>query len=382
MSRRRLQALFDNTLDAILLADDQARYVDANHAACTLLGYDREELLRRGVFDITPMPNGEAGRAAWAAFVRDGQQSGEYALNRKDGTTAVVEYRAVANVQPGLHLSVLRDVTERRRTEEALRASERRFKTLTGSAPVGIFETDAQGNCLFVNDRWCEMAGMTPGQARGEGWVAALHPEDRDRIFREWYAAAGGGREFTAEYRFRTPAGHVTWLAGSAVALRDEAGTITGYLGTVTDISERKRAEVALRESEERLRAIIDNSPSVIFVKGAGGPLPAGEQGVRGVLRGTPGADDREVRQRLPAPGVRRPLPGRRPAGVADRAGGPLRGGGPTPRPDGDGPDGEVPAARRERPALRGLRHCDRHYRVEAGGQRPPRERRAFTGHQ
>ncbi len=266
-SRRRLQALFDTALDAILLADDQARYVDANPAACRLLGYGREELLQRGVFDITPLPNGEVGRAAWAAFVRAGHQAGEYALRRKDGSTAVMEYQAVANVQPGLHLSVLRDVTDRRRTEEALRASERRYKTLAGSAPVGIFETDAEGNCLFVNDHWCRMAGMTPDQARGQGWVAALHPEDKDRIFREWYAAAGGGREFTADYRFRTPEGRVTWLAGSAVALRDEGGTATGYIGTVTDITGLKRAEVALRESEGRLRAIIDNWPSVVFVK-------------------------------------------------------------------------------------------------------------------
>jgi PAS domain S-box-containing protein len=166
-----------------------------------------------------------------------------------------------------LHLSVLRDVTERKRTVEALRANERRFKTLAGSAPVGIFETDAAGNCLFVNDRWCEMAGMTPDQARGDGWAEALDPDDRDRIFREWYATAGEGREFTGEYRFRTPQGRVTWLAGSAVALRDEAGSITGYIGTVTDVSGLKRAEAAVRESEGRLRAIIDNWPSFVFVK-------------------------------------------------------------------------------------------------------------------
>ena len=71
-------------------------------------------------------------------------------------------------------------------------------------APVGLFETDADGNCLFVNRRWCELAGMTPEQARGAGWVDALHPEDRDRVRREWYEAASNGREFASEYRFRT----------------------------------------------------------------------------------------------------------------------------------------------------------------------------------
>ncbi len=265
-SRRRLQALFDNTLDAILLADDQARFVDANPAACTLLGQDRTELLRRGVFDITPPPNGEAGRAAWAAFLRDGRQAGEYEVRGKSGTTAVVEYRAVANVQPGLHLSVLRDVSERKRTEEALRASERRFKALADSAPVGIFETDAEGNCLFVNDRWCEMAGMPPETATGQGWANALHPEDRDRIFREWYAAADEGREFTGAYRFRTPHGRVTWLSGSAVALRDEAGRITGYIGTVTDITGLKLAEEQSRRRAEEIETLMEVMPVAVWL--------------------------------------------------------------------------------------------------------------------
>ena len=95
-SRRRLQALFDNALDAVLLADDRGRYVDANPAACTLLGYTRDELLALGVADITPAPDIDAGRAAWAAFLRDGRQEGEYTVCRKDGTAAVVEFRAAA----------------------------------------------------------------------------------------------------------------------------------------------------------------------------------------------------------------------------------------------------------------------------------------------
>jgi PAS domain S-box-containing protein len=120
---------------------------------------------------------------------------------------------------------------------------ERRFQTLAHCAPVGIFLTDTEGHCLFVNERWCKMAGLTPAEAQGEGWVRALHPEDRERVFKEWYAAAAAGTEFASEYRFQTPAGKVTWLSGSAVALRDEAAEVVEYLGTVTDITARKQAE-------------------------------------------------------------------------------------------------------------------------------------------
>ncbi len=124
-SRRRLQALFDNTLDAILLADDEARYVDANPAACALLGYSREELLRMTVWDVTPAPSREKGQELWRQFIAAGSQAGEYTVHRKDETTRAAEYRAVANILPGLHLSALRDVSERKRAEETLEARAR-----------------------------------------------------------------------------------------------------------------------------------------------------------------------------------------------------------------------------------------------------------------
>src|SRR5688572_705612 len=96
-----------------------------------------------------------------------------------------------------------------------------RFAILAELAPVGIFETDADGNCLFVNRRWCELAGLSPAEAAGQGWVSALHPDDRERVFDRWYRAAREGSEFREEYRFRTPGGRVHWLQGSAVTLRE-----------------------------------------------------------------------------------------------------------------------------------------------------------------
>jgi PAS domain S-box-containing protein len=137
-----------------------------------------------------------------------------------------------------------------------LKESEERFRALTGLAPVGIFQTDAGGNCLFVNERWCEMAGLSLEAARGEGWVRALHPDDRQRISQEWTEGAEAGREFSSDYRFQTPQGKTTWLHGSAVSLRNDAGKVTGFIGTVTDITERRQTEIALRESERLYRAI------------------------------------------------------------------------------------------------------------------------------
>jgi PAS domain S-box-containing protein len=148
--------------------------------------------------------------------------------------------------------SISRHASAAEQAEQALRESEQRFKTLTSRAPVGIFQTDEKGNCLFVNERWCEMAGMSAAQARGQGWANALHPDDRQRVYREWYDAAERGTEFANEYRFQTPDGRITWLSGSGIALRGDTGKITGYMGTVTDITQLKLAEETLIAADRR----------------------------------------------------------------------------------------------------------------------------------
>ena len=110
-SRRRLQALFDNALDAILLANDAGEYVDANAAACALLCCNRDEILQLHVWDLPADDSVSHTREGWAAFLKEGRMSGGYLLRARDGTLRDVEFRSVANVLPGLHLAILRDVT-------------------------------------------------------------------------------------------------------------------------------------------------------------------------------------------------------------------------------------------------------------------------------
>jgi len=149
-------------------------------------------------------------------------------------------------------------LSESQRAQDALRLGEERFRMLATHLPVGVYQTDANGDCVYANERWLEFAGLTLEQALGPGWSEALHPEDRNRVHREWYEAAIAGREFQTECRFMTPQGKVTWLSSRAVALRDEAGAVTGHFGTVTDMTERRRAEEAYREGlvqQETIRA-------------------------------------------------------------------------------------------------------------------------------
>jgi PAS domain S-box-containing protein len=156
------------------------------------------------------------------------------------------------------------DVTDHREAEEALRQSEQRYETVARTSPVGIYRADPQGNCRFVNERWREITGVRSEDTSGRAWMQALHPDDRDRVLSEWMRAAETRVPFELEYRFVRPDESVAWVLGRAVAEEGSDGTVIGYIGTITDITDRKRAETAVRESEERLRLFIEHAPAAL----------------------------------------------------------------------------------------------------------------------
>ena len=208
--------------------------------------------------------------AAIARHLETGEPSyQEYRVRHADGgyrywsdSSSILR---AADGQPVTWVGANTDISERKQTEKALRESQQRYAALTESAPVGIFHADLQGNCLYVNDRWCELAGLSRAEARGFGWTRALHPEDRDRALAEWYTSAKEQRAFSLEYRFRHPEdGRTTWVFGQAAAEYTPDGTHVGYIGTITDISLRKETEEALKHSRQLLRQVIDNIPQVI----------------------------------------------------------------------------------------------------------------------
>jgi PAS domain S-box-containing protein len=145
------------------------------------------------------------------------------------------------------------DTTEHRQAEESLLKSQTLFKKLAQMSPVGIFQTDSRGDCIYVNERWQEIAGLSMEQALGRGWISAIHHEDRDHVVADWYTSAQNKTLFRSEYRFRRPDGILTWVLGQATAEEDGNGQVTGYVGTITDLSERKLAEETLSRAYNEL---------------------------------------------------------------------------------------------------------------------------------
>lgn len=166
---------------------------------------------------------------------------------------------AIAIQQADIYRKLQLELAEHQRTEQALRASQRRYASLAAAVPVGIFRTDQQGNYIYVNDRWCQITGLSQGEAMGKGWLNALHPEDREKVSQAWYLAAQNQRHFSLEYRFQRPDNMINWVFGQAVPEHGDNEELIGYVGTITDISQRKKSEISLQEREELLSSIAEN---------------------------------------------------------------------------------------------------------------------------
>ena len=134
------------------------------------------------------------------------------------------------------------------------------------SAPVGVFRNAADGACIYVNDRWCEYAGMARADAMGWGWLDAVHPDDLERVQAEWAASVAEGRDFELEFRFGRPGGETMSVAGTATALRDASGAVTGYIGTLTNISAAVAARLALIDEREFMDTVLDIAGSLVCV--------------------------------------------------------------------------------------------------------------------
>lgn len=158
------------------------------------------------------------------------------------------------------------DALERMRAEEALRESEERFRTLANAVPQVIWTNDAEGKAAYFNQRWYEYTGLTYGQSAGPGWQAVVHPGDAPASVEKWKTALAAGEIFDAEYRLRRHDGTYCWFIGRNVPLKDEAGKVTGWFGSATDIQELKTTTDALSQSEERLRITMESAADYAII--------------------------------------------------------------------------------------------------------------------
>lgn len=255
------QALFDHTLDAITIANDEGCYIDANPAACELFGASREDLLRSSIANFAD-PHLEIA-PVWQQFLQQGAMKGEFCLYRPDGTIRHTEFAAIANYVPGRHLSVLRDISDRKRAEMEIR----KFVSLADHSSEFIGMCDMNFIPFYVNTAGKEMVGLADLEQYQKATVQDFFfPEDQEFIIHEFFPQVLREGKAEVEIRFRHfQTGEALWMIYSVICIRDEQGEAIALATISRNITDRKQAELELKKSEERFRVLSDISPVGIF---------------------------------------------------------------------------------------------------------------------
>ncbi len=271
-SEAKYRLVVDNVKEIIFQVDPTGCLTFLNPAWTEITGFSVEECLGTYFLDYLHADEHQRNADLFLALL---EQELEYCRQAfrfvtKDGHLGWFEiYAQLTRAADGTILGIsgtLNDISDRKRAEQALRASENRYRILATHVPVGIFESNAQGEIVFVNQYWCDLAGMTFAEALGHGWTKALHPDDRERVLAEVRSTRQSGGELALEHRYQTPAGKVIWVFANALPLRNEAGEIVGHLGTITDITESKQVAEILAQRATQLMLINDISSKIAAV--------------------------------------------------------------------------------------------------------------------
>ncbi len=258
-----LRTLMDHLPGYVFVKDAQSRFVTTNAAHLRTLGVrDREDVVGKTDFNFFPRELAEQYYADEQAIVRTGQPllaREESTVDPAGGThwmlTTKVPLRDGRGEVIGL-VGMCQDITERKRAEEALRASEEQYRCLAEATPQIVWTTRADGWLEYVNRRWTEYTGLTLDQSQGSGWTAAIHREDRQTCIDTWLRAALGGEPFEVAYRLRRASdGAYRWHLNRGVPMRDAAGRVVRWYGTCTDIHDQQLTAEALRQAKEAAEA-------------------------------------------------------------------------------------------------------------------------------
>ncbi|MGA2286421.1 MAG: PAS domain S-box protein [Dehalococcoidia bacterium] len=263
-SEARFRDVLDVSRDLIYKLNLETRTYDyVSPSSTELLGFEPAEITAMGLDEVRNRFHpedrqrfGSFGRDAKGDAVADRKALGiEYRWKCKDGAYRwLSDDRAFVRDSDGKLLAVVgtvRDITERKQADAALRESEERFRTLSASAPIGIFLSDARGNGVYSNENAVVLIGGTTEDGLGRIWTKYVHPDDREALMAEGANARANRRKFSMEYRILTKTGEVRWVHTTIVAIRSAEGVVTGYVGTIEDVTDRKRAE---EEMADRLR--------------------------------------------------------------------------------------------------------------------------------
>ena len=241
-----------------------------NEAFVRLLGHDDPAaLVGKSIFELL---HPDDHSAVWDR-IQAVKQSGlpapprEFRIVGRDGSFRTVEtvgIQAQFDEQSSI-VVIVRDLTERKRAQEALERSEREFRELAESMPQIVWATGPDGRNIYFNRQWVDYTGLTLEESRGEGWITPFHPDDRQRALDAWERATQHRDTYSIECRLRRADGVYRWWLIRGVPLLSANGEISKWFGTCTDIEEIKDAEQRLKESEAQFSGIVSIAADAII---------------------------------------------------------------------------------------------------------------------
>jgi len=264
-SEERLKILFESAPDAYYIHDLEGKFVNGNIAAEKLIGYQKEEAIGKSFFELGMVTEADAPKVSEAiAENRDGKPAGplEITLNHKDGSKVMVETRSYPVDIAGetLILGIARDITERKKSEAALAASEQRFRKFFENEPEYCYMVSPQGEILEANRAVLNTLGYTTEELTRKPIMTIFAPESRQRMHQLITQWEQTGEIRDEEMVIQTKNGGKRTVLLSASQVLDENGKPLHSVSIQRDITERKRAEEALKESEARFRSTFEDS--------------------------------------------------------------------------------------------------------------------------
>lgn len=227
------------------------RWTFVNPAGAAIIGRTIAELTGARLLELLPGNRTSGLFDAYVRVVETGAPLTREVTYRHDDLD--IHFRlSAARSGDGFAVSFA-DLTQRRRAEEVLHASERQWRAVLDSIPQKVWTALPGGFCDFFNHRWYQYTGALPGETDGIGWRAFIHPEDLDRALAAWREAEATQTRFQTEYRLRTAEGGYRWVLARALPYHDDDGRVVRWFGTCTDIHDFKTAETELHVTEERL---------------------------------------------------------------------------------------------------------------------------------
>jgi len=267
--QKLFRALIDQSNDGIEVVEPKTlRFLDTNQKACSELGYNREELLSMTLWDINPVITETSIAEMREELRRSGSLVIETLHRRKDGITFPVEVSMKRVLLDREYvIAISRDLTERKMAETRLRESQERYRAVHDQSPVGICWVESRtGRLLGVNPKYCEILGRTEQDLLAHDFQSLTHPDDLPGNLEKLRQLVDGEvRHYEMEKRYLRPDGSVRWAEVEVVAMWPEGGEPLWHLAIVQDVTERKRAEEALREAKEFSDSLIRTANVIIL---------------------------------------------------------------------------------------------------------------------